>query len=210
MPMPFPRAIIELTQDKENNMQKILLFLYDEMAEFEITLAAQYLKSEKAGEIVPIGYSDTVTGMAGLTYRITTTVKEALAMEDIAGLIIPGGNRCDLRDELKDLILRLDREKKLLAAICAGPQYLARAGVLTDRSYTTSLRTWTKEDEERFGGDDPFPRETFRPQRAVRDGHIITAYGDAFVDFAVEIFDYFGLFVDNAEREEFIKDFKGA
>lgn len=190
-------------------MQKILLFLYDQMAEFEITLAAYGLNTEKAAQIVPIGYTDTVVSSAGITYRINTTVKEALDMEDVAGLIIPGGYQCDLRDELKELIQRLDREKKLLAAICAGPQYLARAGVLKDRSYTTSLRTWTKEDEKRFGGADPFPRETFRAQRVVRDDHIITAYGDAFTDFAVEIFDYFGLFTDDVERKEYIKDIKG-
>ena len=190
-------------------MQKILLFLYDQMADFEISLAAYGLNTEKAGEIVPIGYGDTVMSMAGLTYQIDTTVRDALDMEDVAGLIIPGGCRCDLRDELQELIQRLDREKKLLAAICAGPQYLARAGVLQDRSYTTSLRTWTKEDEEKYGGADPFPRETFRAQRVVRDGHIITAYGNAFTDFAVEIFEYFGLFTDDAEREAFIKDIKG-
>ena len=190
-------------------MQKILLFLYDEMAEFEIILAAYFLNTEKAGEIIPIGYDDTVVGTAGLTYRVNTTVKEALAMEDIAGLIIPGGYRCDLRDELKELILRLDREKKLLAAICAGPQYLARTGVLKDRSYTTSLRTWSEADKQRFGGADPFPRETFRAQRVVRDNNIITAYGDAFVDFAAEISDYFGLFVDDDDRETFLRDIKG-
>lgn len=190
-------------------MQKILFFLYDEMAEFEIALAAHVLNTEKAAIIVPIGYSDTVVSMAGLEYHIRTTVKDALDMEDVAGLIIPGGNQCDLREELAELIRRLDRDKRLLAAICAGPQYLARAGVLKDRSYTTSLRTWTKEDEERFGGADPFPRETFRPQRVVRDGHIITAYGDAFVDFAVEIFDCFGLFADEMERKDFIRDIKG-
>jgi len=190
-------------------MGKVLLFLYDGMAGFEITLAAHVLNTEKAAKIVPIAYTDTINSAAEITYRADTTVEEALNLEDVAGLIIPGGFQCDLREELIELIRRLDKAKKLLAAICAGPQYLARAGVLTDRSYTTSLRTWTKEDEERFGGADPFPRETFRPQRVVRDDHIITAYGDAFVDFAVEIFEYFGLFRDDAEREEYLRGIRG-
>ena len=189
-------------------MKKILLFLYDEMAEFEIMLAAYHLGME-GFEIVPTSYADIVKSKIGIEYKIRASVQEALEMKDIAGLLITGGHRCDLRNELKELIRRLDKETTLLAAICAGPQYLARAGVLTGRSYTTSLQKWSAEDEKRFGGPDPFPRETFRVQRVVRDGHIITAYGNAFVDFAVEIFDYFRLFTDDAERETFMKDCKG-
>ena len=189
-------------------MQKILLFLYDEMAEFEVILAAYVLGMEGV-EIVPIGYGDTVKSKIGIEYRIRATVQDALKMEDIAGLLITGGHRCDLREELKELILKLNTEAKLLGAICAGPQYLARAGVLEGRSYTTSLRTWTREHVEQFGGEDPFPRETFRAQRVVRDGNIITAYGHAFVDFAAEVCDYMGVFQDDTDRETFLKDIKG-
>ena len=190
-------------------MQKILIFLYDQMADFEITLAASGLNTQKAAEIVPIGYGGTVTSMGGLKYQVSTTVKEALDMENVCGLLIPGGTRCDCREELIALIRRLDEEEQLLAAICAGPQYLARAGVLTDRSYTTSLREWTEEDVQRFDGPDPFPRDTFRDERVVRDGHIITAYGEAFIDFSVEIFDRFGLFTDSEEKEAYLKQLRG-
>jgi putative intracellular protease/amidase len=190
-------------------MQKILIFLYDQMADFEITLAAGGLNTKNAAEIVPIGYGGTVTSMGGLKYQVSTTVKEALDMEDVCGLLIPGGTQCDCREELLTLIRRLDEEELLLAAICAGPQYLARAGVLTGRAYTTSLREWTEEDVQRFGGSDPFPRDTFRDERIVRDGHIITAYGEAFVDFAVEIFDRFGLFTDSEEKKAYLKEIRG-
>lgn len=189
-------------------MRTVLLFLYDEMADFEITLTAYALATE-GFDTVPIGYNDTVKSRSGIEYRIRTTVREAHEMDGIAGLLIPGGYRCDLRKELVALIQKLDKEKKLLAAICAGPQYLARAGVLNDRSYTTSLRRWTEEDAQRFGGDDPFPRETFRPQRVVRDGHIITAYGDAFVDFTAVVCDSLGVFRDPSEKDAFLRDIKG-
>lgn len=190
-------------------MQKLLLFLYDQMADFEVALAAYGIATEGAAQIVPIGYNETAVSAAGIEYRIHATVQEALDMDGVCGLLIPGGFTCDLREELIALIRRLDEKEKLLAAICAGPQYLARSGVLENRAYTTSIRRWTEEDARRFGGSDPFPRETFRAQRVVRDGHIITAYGDAFVDFAVEIFDYFGLFRDAEERDSYLREVRG-
>lgn len=190
-------------------MPKILLFLYDDMADFEVTFAVHLLASEKAGKIVPIGYNDTARSMSGIEYKVSAAVKEALGYPDVAGLIIPGGYQCDLRKELTALIRRLDGESKLLAAICAGPQYLARTGVLAGRAFTTSISEWTEEHAKRYGGPDPFPRETYRDQRVVRDGHIITAVGDAFVDFAMELCDYFHLFKDEEERRQFERDIKG-
>ena len=72
-------------------MQKMLLFLYDDMAEFEIMLAAYMLSIDGIGEIVPIGYSDTVKSKIGIEYKIRTSVRDALNMDDAAGLLITDG-----------------------------------------------------------------------------------------------------------------------
>ena len=60
-----------------------------------------------------------------------------------------------------------------------------------------------------YGGKDPFPRENFVLERVVRDENIITAQGIAFIDFAIEICDWFNLFENQEDRNNFAKDIKG-
>lgn len=180
-------------------MGKILCFVYDGMVEFEITLACHLLQME----IIPIAYeSKIIKSKSGLCYYPIATVKEALNFKSVDGLIIPGGFNDEQRSELTELINRLHSEEKLLAAICAGPQYLARSGVLKERKYTTTL---TKDNIKIYFPDvveDPFPRENFICKNVVRDENIITAVGNAFVDFSIEILDYFGAFKDKKEKAE--------
>ena len=97
----------------------------------------------------------------------------------------------------------------MLAAICAGPQYLAKANVLNDKKYTTTL---TDEYMKAQGIDDFFPRETFVKEKVVRDKNIITAVGNAFVDFAIEIADYFEVFSQpdsNYDKDTIANHYKG-
>ena len=76
-------------------------------------------------------------------------------------------------DRLFDSADALLAQPKLVAAICFGPQFLARAGALAGIPYTTSC---TPEHIAQLGVDDPFPREGFVDQRVVEHGHIITAH----------------------------------
>jgi putative intracellular protease/amidase len=129
--------------------------------------------------------------------------------DDIEGLIIPGGWLENLEDELISLILKFDEEKKLIAAICAAPWILAKAGILEKRKYTTSIAVWEKKHKDFFGIDDPFPRQGYLEKRVVRDDNIITGKGTAFIDFTIEVCDYLGVFKDEFEKDEFEKDIKG-
>ncbi|WBW94921.1 DJ-1/PfpI family protein [Oceanirhabdus sp. W0125-5] len=120
-------------------MGKILCFIYDDMADFEMTLpgtAISWLKKE----LVTIAYKNkAVQSRPGFKYLPHATVKEALDFDDIDGLIIPGGWGDEQKTELTELIQKLNKGDKMLAAICAGPKFLARAGVLNDKKYTTTL-----------------------------------------------------------------------
>ncbi|MDF2530846.1 MAG: thiamine biosynthesis protein ThiJ [Clostridia bacterium] len=187
-------------------MSKILCFIYNEMADFEMVLACQFLKYMKKFELIPVAYSmEPVMSNPGLVYQPSVTVKQALEYDDIEGLIIPGGWNDEQREELTQLIQKLYSKGVLTAAICAGPQYLARAGILDNSKFTTTL---TKEYLESIGKEDFFPRQNFLRQNVVRDGHVITAVGNAFVDFAAEIADYFNMFSNNEEKQGYIKHFK--
>lgn len=186
-------------------MGKIICFISEDFADFEITLAFHKIKNIGKKEIFSMGYnSESVISESGLYYKPNLTVNEAMELEDIDGLIIPGGPIRNQQKELTELINKLDQEEKMLAAICHGPQYLARSGILNRRNFTTSCSI---ERIKELDVEDPFPRENFIDQRVVRDEHVITAKGRAFVDFSFEIFDYLDIYQgEHLEKEQLFKD----
>jgi putative intracellular protease/amidase len=191
------------------NMSKILVFIYDDMADFEITFAAQMLGGDMGKELVTIAFEDKlIRGKSGIIYKPLKLVKDVL-QDEAEGILIPGGWNGEIRPELIELIQNLDAKGSLLGAICAGPRFLAKAGVLENTKYTTSMVSWTEQHEERFKESDPFPRKNFISDRVVRDGNIITAQGNAFVDFAIEVADWFNAFEDEDDKRGFTKAIKG-
>lgn len=187
-------------------MEKVLCFIYENMVDFEMTLACHL--SDK--EVIPIAYEiKIIKSNSGMCYYPMTTVKEALKYTDVAGLIIPGGQNDEQRPELTELIKKLNNQNKLLAAICAGPQYLARAGILKGKKYTTTLTPDKLNEYFHSVLEDPFPRDTYVNENVVRDNNIITAVGNAFVDFSVEVSDYFGNFKDEKEKRAYSNHYKG-
>lgn len=190
-------------------MGKILVFIYDNMADFEITFVTHLLGGDLGKEIVTVGYEDNIiASKSGIMYKPTKTIKDALK-DEVEGLIIPGGWNGEIRAELIELIQSVNTKGKLLGAICAGPRFLAKAGVLNEVKYTTSLINWTETHVQNFKEEDPFPRQNFIVDRVVRDKNVITAQGYAFIDFAVEILDYFDGFEDEEDKNNFIKITKG-
>ncbi|GFP76281.1 DJ-1/PfpI family protein [Clostridium fungisolvens] len=191
-------------------MKKILVFIFDRMTDYEITFITHILGAGEGKEIITIAYEDKIIkSRSGFLYKPTALVKDVLN-EDVEGLIICGGWYGDTRHELIQLINNLNSKGKLIAGICgAGTIFLAKAGILDNVKYTTPAVEWTEKHIEVFGEKDPFPRENFVEERVVRDGNIITAQGIAFIDFAIEICDWFNIFENQEERDSFTKDIKG-
>lgn len=191
-------------------MDKILVFMYDDMADFEIVYATHLLGHELSKQIVPCAYdSKPIRSKGGMLYIPVITVAEAVT-EDYAGLLIPGGWNPVVKDELLSLINEFFNSGKLLAAICAGPRFFAKAGILSKVKYTTSIVEWNEARRKAFDNeDDPFPRENFIDTRVVRDKNVITSKGISFVDFAIELADYFGQFKDEAEKQELFNTITG-
>jgi putative intracellular protease/amidase len=186
-------------------MGKIICFISEAFADFEITLAFHKIKNVGKKEVLSMGYNyEPIISESGLYYKPNLTVNEAMELEDIEGLIIPGGPIRNQQKELTELIIKLDQEEKMLAAICNGPQYLGRSGVLNRRNFTTSCSI---ERIYELGVENPFPRENYIDKRVVRDEHVITAKGRAFVDFSFEIFDYLDIYQgEYQEKEQLFKD----
>lgn len=186
-------------------MANILCLVTEDFADFEVTLVLHKIRNVGKRSILTVAYDkQAVTSESGLTYLPDITVKEAIELGNVEGLLIPGGPIKEQRKELTELILKLDEEKKLLAAICNGPQYLGRSGILDKRSFTTSC---SEERIATMGVEDPFPRSNFIDRRVVRDGHVITAQGRAFVDYAFAVFDYLGIYEGKeADQAQLYKD----
>ena len=181
-------------------MKKILCFISETMADFEITLLFHKINTVGNQEIITVGYdTNPIVSESGLTYLADKPISEMLDATDIEALIIPGGPICPQGEELTQLIQKLDREKKLLAAICNGPQYLGRAGILGNHPFTTSN---AQHKIKALNIPDPFPWKNYVDARVVQDQHIITAKGRGFVDFTFAVFDYLGTYTNKKSAQK--------
>ena len=151
-------------------MDKILVFIFDGMTDYEITFITHLLGADAGKEIITIAYEDKIIkSRSGLLYRPLRLVTDVLN-EDVEGLIICGGWYGDTRPELIQLINNLNSKKKLIGAICgAGTVFLAKSGILNNVKYTTPAVEWSEKHIKVFGEKDPFPRENFVEKRVVRD-----------------------------------------
>ena len=105
--------------------------------------------------------------------------------DDYEFVVIPGGKyvamTIDQDIEIQRIVKYFDEKKKLVAAICAGPRFLGRAGLLDGKSYTAFT-----------GSEIDMPKGHYLPhKKAYRDQNIVTARGaGAVYEFAYEIVRY--------------------
>lgn len=178
-------------------MKTIYCYIYPDFADFEVTILLHRLRNAGGYKIVSLAEAEEpVMSQSGLRYLPDKRIREAEANE-AAGLIIPGGPICNEQNAIVPLVQKMDEQGKLLAAICFGPQFLGRAGVLDGHTYTTSC---SEETIRQLNVCDPFPRCNFRSARVWQDGYVITAQGHAPVDFAAAVYRYLGVY-DDPEKE---------
>jgi|LGVF01.2.fsa_nt_gb putative intracellular protease/amidase len=186
---------------------KLLFFLYEGLTDFELTLPTLIAKCYLGFEVITIAYDDKpIKSLSGLTYLPDQLVSSITNTSEYVGLVIPGGTGIVVKEELKNLIQNLNDKEKLLAAICAGPQYLAEAGILEDKPFTVSE---TADSLKANGYEDHFDWSNFKDVPVVREGHIITAKGEAFISFSAELLDYFGGISTPEDKTAFINSFRG-
>jgi putative intracellular protease/amidase len=115
-------------------MNKILVFIFNEMTDYEITLISHLLNTTANKEIITISYEDKIIkGRSGFLYKPSRLVTDVLN-EDVDGLILTGGWYGDTRPEILELINNLNSKGKLISAICgAGTIFLAKSGILNIR-----------------------------------------------------------------------------
>ena len=100
-------------------MSKILCYIYNEIADFEITLLLHKLRTVVKREIIAISNTnDSITAQSGLIYTPNCTINELTNLSDIETLIIPGAPINNNQNDICELVKNLSNSNKLVAAIC--------------------------------------------------------------------------------------------
>ncbi len=120
-------------------MKKILFILADGFEEVEALGSADFLK--RCGfEVVLAGLKrEEVIGAHGIRV-LTDSLLEEEKVSDYAALVLPGGMPGSLNLYNSDLVLETVKgfyqSGRIVAAICAAPIVLGRAGLLCNRKFT--------------------------------------------------------------------------
>ena len=158
-------------------MKKAMILMYDGFEEIEATTIIDVLR--RAGVSL-----DTV-GITGIQVAGAHNVRMMLDKkfmdinpDQYDALIIPGGHGTDnltRSAKLMETISKMYNSNKLVAAICAAPSVLAKAGILDDKKATI----YPGMEREL-----PYPRD----ERVVKDENVITSQGPGTaMEFALAI-----------------------
>jgi protein deglycase len=165
-------------------MKKVLLFVYDSFAEFEISILITCLNGSDYELVTCSPYSPgkTVTSTGKLKIMADITVDE-VNTDDYAALIIPGGNPYHLLEETKvtKMIRSFFDSSKLVGAICGGPALLGGAGILNHIKYTASLTPNDTQYQPYLNWDNKCE------EHLVFDQNVVTSTGSNYIVFAEEI-----------------------
>lgn len=150
--------------------KKALILLAEGFEEIEAITAIDVLR--RAGiEVIVCGLGGkTITGSHGIKVLADKRLEEFSG--DVDAIIFPGGmpgaENLSNSQRVRELILKMHKEGRLIAAICASPALvLAPTGILKKRRATAYPGM-----EKDFGKD-----TTFVEDKVVVDGNIITSRG---------------------------------
>ena len=162
---------------------KLGIFCANDVEEVECLTTVDYCR--RAGlDICMYSVHDNpeVTGAHGIPFR-TDKLFDAAEVAGLDAIILPGGmgfQHLEAHEELMGLVQSFADSGKLVAAICASPSILGRAGILNGKRATVYPGMEVAECGAEWTGE-----------AAVTDGNIITGKGPAkAVDCALAIIAY--------------------
>lgn len=155
-------------------MEKVIVFLADGFEEIEALTAVDFLRRAQIEvDTVSISQTRQVVGSHNITV-IADKLITSINPNEYKLCYIPGGlpGAENLRnyDKVIEIVKKISQNDGYLAAICAGPIVLERAGVLKDKK-ATSFPGFDKELES--------IKEYIDDQIVVVDGNVITGKGPA-------------------------------
>ncbi len=160
-------------------MAKALVLMAEGYEEIELTSIVDILR--RGGVTVTIaGLKDgLITGSRGIKMQPDVTLDSIKEMSDI--IILPGGSPgyVNLGNDRRviELIKRYNADGKIVAAICAGPSVLVKAGILSGKKVTIFK-----------GMENELKNAMYVDKPVVVDGNILTSQGPGTaMEFAIEL-----------------------
>ena len=123
---------------------KVLTLIYDGFTEYEYTFVVHALAGAGLEVDVVGAEGKVVHGHFGLEVTAQRTLSEVKETEGYDALFLPGFHK-DARGisnntEIHDLIRSMNVRGKIIAAVCGAPMFLAKAGVLKGRYFTSTIK----------------------------------------------------------------------
>lgn len=180
------------------------VLVYNSFVQFEVVLAAYFMKTQS--EVHTLGLNSMpVISCEGFSIN-PSAVLGNMDVNAIDLLVIPGGEVGELaaNESLLALIRSMNAAGKTVAGICGGVTVLKAAGVLEGRSYVDN-----QEGREAAENAKGLPDAgTSDEVNVIRDGNILTAKPNGYVDFALELGRMMDIYQDEADLQETIDFFK--
>lgn len=151
-------------------MKDLLVFLADGFEEIEaLTVVDLARRAELKVDLVGLGDKKIIKGAHDVGVEVDLNLDE-LNIKDYRAIFIPGGQpgATNLMNSKKvvECVNIFNESDNIVAAICAGPQVLDKAGILQDGKFTCYPGV-----EKRLQADSPVDVGVFE------DGNIITSMG---------------------------------
>jgi 4-methyl-5(b-hydroxyethyl)-thiazole monophosphate biosynthesis len=166
-------------------MKKVLLMLADGFEEVEALTVVDYLRrSNIICDTCSIVNEKTVKGAHEIVVESDLILDEMSDVHNYDGIILPGGlpGSTNLRDDegVIGIVKDFNEKGKLVAAICAAPIVLERAGIINGKNVTSYP-----------GLEGDLMGANYCEDLVVQDGNILTARGPAAaVYFSLKIIEY--------------------
>lgn len=189
-----------------NNMNKkeVIFVLLNEFADWEGAYIATCLNiGAKPGSSVKYAVKtmsvtkDPVSSIGG--FKVLPDYDINTLPEDYAGLVLIGGMNWFTPEgmQIVPLVEKAIKDNKLVAGICNASVFLGMSGCLNNAKHTSNSLDYLKQ----YAGEKYTGEANYINKDAVRDGNIVTANGNAPVDFCREI-----LYALEADTPEVIEE----
>lgn len=174
----------------------IAILIADGFEEVEALTVVDYLRRADLDiKMVNVKNTDFVTGSHGIEVKTDLKISD-LKLDALKGVILPGGmpNSTTLRDDVNviKVIKTLYERGDIVAAICAAPIALERAGILEKKTITSHPSV-----------KDEFKNVNYIEEKVAVDKNIITSRSAGVaIDFALKLVE---ILKNKKESEELAK-----
>ncbi len=162
---------------------KIMVPFADGFEEIEAITNVDVLRRAEIDVLTVSLDKEIVTGAHNIEFLTDFNISN-VDITELEGIILPGGmpSAANLRDNLKiiNIVQELYKNNKLIAAICAAPIVLEKAGIIKNKKVTSFP-----------GFESQLKSSVYKTDRVVIDNNIITGRGPGVaLEFALAIVNY--------------------